>query len=68
VKKHTILPTDQADAVNARAADLHAACYVQARAQGLDELKSMQAADAAVLQWRNEEVRRRLTALNGGAL
>jgi hypothetical protein len=68
VKKHTILPTDQTDAVNARAADLHAACYVQARALGLDEQKSMQAADTAVLQWRLQEVARRLTALNGGAL
>lgn len=68
MKKHTILPPDQTDAINQRAADLHAACYVRARESGLDEQKSMQEADSAVLQWRTEEVRRRLTALNGGAL
>ena len=67
MKKHTILPPDQADAVNERAADLHAACYVQARESGLSEQKAMQAADSAVLQWRRGEVARRLTALNGGA-
>jgi hypothetical protein len=67
VTKYTILPPDQTDAVNARAADLHAACYVQARKQGLSEQKAMQEADSAVLQWRRGEVARRLAALNGGA-
>jgi hypothetical protein len=67
VKKHTILPTDQADAVNARAGELHTLVYEEAR-KTMGHDAAFRAASQAVEQWRLQEVARRLTALNGGAL
>jgi uncharacterized coiled-coil DUF342 family protein len=67
VKKHTILTTEQADEVNTRAAELHTLVYNEAR-KTMDHDAAFRAASQAVERWRLQEVARRLTALNGGAL
>lgn len=62
--KYTILPPEQADAVNERAAQLHDDCYKVAR-RTMTHDDAFRAASQAVEMWRIGETKRRLASLNG---